>query len=106
MKKLKPIKKKHSGCLCCSVLGHQLPLDTVLYMGFGGWTITKNGKHYFSEDVDKEFEQMKTLAFIEKKAKRESSSDWRAVCDTPLHGEVYQRQRGKWLLVKENMGFA
>lgn len=105
-KKLAPIKKKNFGCLCCESLGHELPMDTVLYRGFGGWTITKNGEYFFSEDMDKEWDEFKTLAWIEKKAKREPSADWRAICDMPLHGETYQRQRGKWLLVEENEGFA
>ncbi len=105
-KKLIPIKKKNAGCLCCEGLGHEIKLDTVLYQGFGGWMITKNGELFFMDESNKEWDEFKTLAFIEKKAKLEASADWRAICDTPLHGEVYQRQRGKWLLVEENLGFA
>ncbi len=104
---LPPIKPKRVGCLCCgSNVETHLPMDTVLYMGFGGWIVTKNNELFYMGDTDLEWEQFKTLADIEKVAKRDTKADWRAVCDTPLHGEVFQRQRGKWVLVEENPGFA
>lgn len=104
---LPAIKPKRFGCLCCgSNVETHLPMDTVLYMGFGGWTITKDGEVFFMDDSDKEWEEYKTLEWIEKKAKRDPKHDWRAECFTPLHGETYQRQRGKWVLVEENAGFA
>lgn len=106
MEKLTPIKKKHRGCLCCEGLGHEIPLDTVLHNGMSGWTITKDGELFFADDYDKEWEEFKTLAFIEEYAVKEPDADWRAICYTPLHGETYQRQDGKWLLVEENQGFA
>lgn len=104
---LKPIEPKAGGCLCCGngAVSH-LPLDTVLYQGFGGWHITKDGKFFFQDDSNKEWDQFKTLQYIENKAKRDANHDWRAECYTPLHGEVYQRQRGKWILVEQNLGFA
>jgi hypothetical protein len=106
MEMLKPLEKKNHGCLCCESLELHLPFDTVLYQGFGGWSITKDGQHFFSEDSDKEFDEMKTLAYIEEIASKEPDADWRAICDTPLHGETYQRQNGKWVLVEQNEGFA
>lgn len=106
MKKLTPIKKMHAGCLCCQGLGHEITTDQVLHNGFGGWHITKNGEHFFEDDMDKEWEDFKTLAYIEEFAAKEPDADWRAVCYMPLHGETYQRQDGKWLLVEINEGFA
>jgi hypothetical protein len=105
---LPPVKKvKQIGCLCCgSNIETHLDLETVLYQGFGGWMITRDGKLFFMDDVNKEWDQFKTLEFIENKAKKDANHDWKAICDTPLHGEVYQRQRGKWLLVEQNQGFA
>lgn len=104
---LPAIKPKRVGCLCCgSNVETHLPMDTVLYMGFGGWMITKNGELFYMADSNLEWEQFKTLADIEKSAKKDTKADWRAVCDTPLHGAVFQRQRGKWVLVEENAGFA
>lgn len=106
MEKLKPIKKKNAGRLCCNSLNSHLPFDTVLYMGFGGWSVTKNGELFYMGDNDTEWDKFKTLADIERTAKRHAKDDWRAECFTPLHGETYQRQRGKWVLVDENLGFS
>ncbi len=104
---LTPLKPKIAGCLCCgSGSKSHLPLDTVLYMGFGGWMVTKDNELFYMADSDLEWEENKTLLDIEKSAKRKPNCDWRAICDTPLHGETYQRQRGKWVLVEENLGFA
>lgn len=104
---LPPIKSTHVGCLCCDSNHEQvLPMDTVLCNGFGGWAILKDGEYFFSDDVDKEWEDFKTLQFIENKAKRDTNHDWQAVLNTPLHGATYQRQRGKWKLVAEDQGFA
>ncbi len=104
---LPPIKPKRVGCLCCgSDIETHLAMDTVLCMGFGGWMITKDDNLFYMADPNSEWDECKRLEEIEKVAKRNTKSDWRAVCDTPLHGEVYQRQRGKWVLVEENPGFA
>lgn len=106
MEKLTPIEKNNFSCLCCDSLNSHLPFDTVLYMGFGGWKVTKDGELFYMGDSNTEWEQFKTLADIEKTAKRYPKADWMAICFTPLHGETYQRQRGKWVLVEENQGFA
>jgi hypothetical protein len=106
MKKLKQREPHHAGCLCCQGAEKLLPLETVLYQGFGGWTITKDGELFFMDDTNKEWEDFKTLEWIEVQAKKFASCDWRAILDTPLLCEVYQRQRGKWVLVEQNLGFA
>lgn len=46
------------------------------------------------------------VAQAERVAKRDPDHDWRIVLYGPLHGEVYQRQDGEWLLVEKNEGFA
>lgn len=107
MIKLTPIENTCISCLCCGSSAQHLSLDTVLYQGFGGWQITKNGELFFMSDGnEKDWDEFKTLAFIEEQAKNEPDADWRAICDTPLHGETYQRQDGKWVLVEQNEGFA
>lgn len=103
---LPPIKPKRVSCLCCGSSQACLPFDTVLYSGFGGWMINRNGQGFFLDDSNKEWEEFKTLAFIEEQAAKDPDADWVAICDTPLHGEKYQRQNGKWVLVEENDGFA
>lgn len=104
--KFLPAVKPNVACLCCGGMESHLSLETVLCQGFGGWTVTRNGELFFMDDTDKEWEDFKKLAYIENKAKRDTAADWMAIYDGPLHGEKYQRQRGKWVLVETNMGFA
>jgi len=104
---LQPIAGGISGCLNCGYTEEKLPMRTRLYSGFGGWDITKNGKHYFNEDNDKEYDEAKTLSYIERRAKLEPECDWRANLNLPLRSAVYQRQgKSKWVLVKRGQGFA
>jgi hypothetical protein len=104
--KLDPIEPHYVGCLCCAGAGTELPMGTVLYSGFGGWRIEKNGEVFFEDESNKGWEDFKKLSEIEDVASKEPDEDWRAICDTPLHGETYQRQEGKWVLVEQNEGFA
>lgn len=103
---LPPLKTVNVSCLCCGGTDLHLSLDTVLCNGFGGWQITRDGELFFEDEMDKEWEEFKTLAFIEEQAKNDPDHDWRAVNYTPLHGETYQRQGDKWVLVEQNEGFA
>lgn len=104
---LPPISGGVSGCLNCGYTEDILPMKTKLYNGFGGWCITKNGEHYFSEDVNKEYDEAKTLSYIERMAKLEPECDWRANLDLPLRSAVYQRHgKSKWVLVERGPGFA
>ena len=104
---LPPIAGGISGCLNCGYTEDILPMKTKLYNGFGGWDITKNGEHYFSEDVNKEYDEAKTLSYIERMAKLEPECDWRANLNLPLRSAVYQRHgKSKWVLVERGQGFA
>ena len=103
---LKPIKSTHVGCLCCPGNESDLCMDTVLYTGFGGWSIHKNGELYYMGDQNTEWEDEKKLSDIEKEAALDPDNDWRAKVFLPLRGATYQRQNGKWILVDENIGFA
>jgi hypothetical protein len=104
---LPPIAGGVSGCLNCGYTEDVLPMRIRLYNGFGGWSITKNGEYYFSEDVDKEFDEAKTLSYIERRAKLEPECDWRAHLDLPLRSAVYQKHgKSKWVLVERGQGFA
>lgn len=106
-KKLPAIEGGLSGCLNCGYPEDELSLDTRLYSGFGGWDITKDGTHFFSESNDKEYDESKPLKDIECLAKLEPKCDWRANLNLPLRNAVYQRQgEGKWVLVEQGQGFA
>ncbi len=107
VKLLSPIKGKHIGCLNCGGNETKLPMNTRLYSGFGGWIIIQNGEYYFMEDSDKEFNENKTLMYIENRAKLEPDLDWKAELNLPLRSAVYQRQgKNNWVLVEEGIGFA
>ena len=96
-----------SGCLNCGYTEDKLPMRTRLYSGFGGWDITKDGEHYFNEDSDKEYDEAKTLSYIERRAKLEPECDWRANLNLPLRSATYQRHgKSKWVLVERGQGFA
>ena len=103
---LPAIVPHHAGCLCCAGAETKLSMDTLLYQGFGGWHIERNGKIYYMEDSNIPFQNSKRLSDIEVEAIKAPDMDWRAVCFTPLHGETYQRQNGEWVLVEQNEGFA
>jgi len=101
-----PLKQINATCLCCGSLQLHLDFETTLYMGFGGWTVTKNGELFYVMDNETEWEDCKKLKDIEAFAVKEPNADWLAICDTPLHGETYQRQNDKWVLIEQNEGFA
>lgn len=101
-----PLKSVKHHCLCCDSAELHLDMDTVLYQGFGGWMVTKNGELFYMGDASGEWESFKKLSDIEKEAALDPDNDWQVICDTPLHGETYQRQGDKWVLVEQNEGFA
>lgn len=102
-----PAIKPVMHCNCCSSgTESHLSLDTILYNGFGGWSVTKDGELFYLDDNNTEFEDSKSLRFIEEQAAADPDHDWRAIGFFPLHGETYQRQNGKWVLVERNEGFA
>lgn len=105
-KLLTPIVPHHQGCPCCMGAEITLDMDTVLYNGFGGWKVTKDGRMFYEGGTKHGWHQFCKLSDIERDALKHPESDWRAICDTPLHGETYQRQNGQWFLVEQNEGFA
>lgn len=108
---IKPLdtKKIFHGCLNCGGTGQTLDLETRLYNGFGGWTITKDGELYFMENPSEEkaWEEWKQMKEIEEEAKKDPDHDWRAEVFLPLRGATYQRHgEGKWVVIESNQGFA
>ncbi len=95
------------GCLCCPSTAALLPLKTKLYYGFGGWSITKNGKPFFTDNRDVDFEKYKDLKHVEKLIGEDLKSEYRAIFDSPLRGATYQRHaKNSWVLIDTNEGFA
>lgn len=110
-----PCTKPHIGCLVCG--GGEMvkqpdgtfiaSLDTVLYMGFGGWTIYRDAKAYYCPPINKTYDDYPRLAEYEAKAQADPDHDWQAVLNLPLRDAVYQRQgEGRWVLIETGEGFA
>lgn len=92
--------------MCCPGNEDLLSMDTVLYQGFGGYHVEKNGEIYYWADSDLDWEKYKTLSEIERVAKRTPSDEWKVVLNNPLRGATWIRKRGQWHLIETNMGFA
>lgn len=85
-----------------------LELDTVLYNGFGGYTVLKNEEYYYSGDTDAEWDEFKTVADIEKDAEKEPDAKWEVVLFNPLEGATWLRDKETkvWKCTERNQGFA
>lgn len=101
------IKSSKVTCVCCNSTDEVLALDTLLYMGFGGWNISKNGEPFFVEENNVEFENSKTLSDVEEMIGEDDESEYLAVLFSPLLGATYQRHsKNHWVLIEEDDGFA
>ena len=83
-----------------------LSMDTVLYQGFGGYDVTKDGKHYYHAPMD-DWSNSKKLTDIEEEAVKDPDADWRINLNLPLRSGVWQRHgKDKWVLIESGLGFA
>lgn len=99
-------KPYRGGCMHCPGNHDLLEMDTVLYQGFGGWHVEKNGEIYYSGDPQAEWETFKTLAQIELEAAKEPDADWQVHLNNPLRDGVWQRHgASEWVLIKSGPGF-
>jgi len=106
-----PHLNPHIGCLTCGggemnkVDGEILAdMDTELYMDFGGWTVTLNGKLHFQAETN---EDGPPLSRFEQEAREAPDHDWRAEYYGPMREATYQRQgANRWVLISSGPGFA
>jgi hypothetical protein len=101
--KLPPHEGSHSkGCLCCGSVVETLPLSTVLAVGFGMVTVTRDDDVVWAGDDEHVW-----LRRFERRAQADPDHDWRVRFDAPLWDGVYQRHaEGEWVLVEKGRGFA
>lgn len=99
-------KVARGGCICCPGNENTLPMETVLYQGFGGYHVEKDGEIYYWADSNLAWDQFKTLAQIERAARRTPGSVWRVILDNPLRGATWERHPDGWHLIESNAGFA
>lgn len=106
----KPIKGGHGGCLCCGYQHDILPMVSIISVGFGGATLTRNGEIIYDENKDEKAEKIgeyMTAQQAEDLAKKDPDNDWKIHLVAPLSERHYQRQgEGKWVLYKKGIGFA
>jgi len=96
-------------CVCPTPTDDKLKMNTVLYYGFGGYTVKKNGELFYEGDPQGEWDSFKKLRDIEKEAKEEPKSKWEVILYDPLNGATWTRNRlkkGEWILTETNEGFA
>lgn len=109
-KKIKTVEVHRGGCLHCPGTEDLLALDTVLYQGFGGYTVFKNNEVYYEGDPQGDFESFKTLQEIEDMILVNPTPEgtaWKVVLNNPLRGATWKRTKpGKWELTETNLGFA
>ena len=78
-----------------------MPSSRVLGVGFGMVQVTRDDECVWSGDS----EDQTALRFT-RMANKDPDHDWQIEFVGPLHGETYQHQDGKWIMVKTNPGFA
>ena len=99
--------EKHQSCALCPETEEVLPMTTKLYDGFGGWTITRDGDVFFTENMDAEWDDIRDLNFIEMQAKEDPNHAWQAHLFLPLREAKYERSDcGHWVLIETGQGFA
>lgn len=100
-------KVHQGGCLCCPQTEDVLSMDEVLYYGFGGYTVKKDGEVFYKGDSDGNFNTFKRLKDIEEDAALEPDAKWEVVLFNPLRGATWERRpNGRWILTETNIGFA
>lgn len=105
----KKIEKIHRGtCLCCPQTENNLQLETVLYNGFGGYHVERDGEIFYSGDSQGEWDSFKKLQDIENEAQKDPHRIWKVVLNNPLRGATWGRKEttGEWILLETNQGFA
>lgn len=114
MEKRTPSFRKHPPHLGCGNCGGSemrqkakekitARMNTRIYGGFGGWTITKNGEVVYFPPDNKEWGDYPTLMKFENMARKDPDNDWRAELYTPMRGATYQRQgKNEWVLIATN----
>lgn len=90
-----------SNCLTGGPQPTELPVSAILAVGFGYVTVSKDGERLWSGD-----DERVTLRRFERQAAKDPDHDWRVLFYGPLSEPEYQRQDGKWLLVRKGEGFA
>jgi len=104
--KLPALEGKPNPCAHCPPILAEAHPEKVIAVGFGDAHVERDGVEVYREPSDGDEDDYWDFARAEQEAAKDPDHDWRAVLFGPLHGETYQRQDGKWVLVEKNEGFA
>lgn len=105
-KKLAAIEGGFGGCLHCGYQHSVLPMESIIAVGFGDASLTKNDETVYREDPQHE-DDIITVEDAEEIAAKDPDNDWRIHLVAPLSERHYQRQGDKhWVLYKKGKGFA
>lgn len=99
--------KKVRGCLHCPETEDLLDIKTKLYNGFGGYSVYKDAKYFWSELNDKDYEKCATVRKVENMVRLDPEALWEIRLDLPLRSAVWKREeKNRWVLVATGLGFA
>jgi hypothetical protein len=97
--------KVHRGCLLCPETEHQASMGTLVAVGFGSCSVTRDSEVVWEEMPDTE--EFHSVEHFELIAAADPDHDWRIDMQGPLRGRTYQRHGpGQWVLIDANKGFA
>lgn len=104
--KLPALEGTHGGCLNCGPRPSLFPPDGRIAAGFGVASLTRDGRHVWSED-GREWDECMTGEQAETLAAADPDHDWRIVLEGPLSSRTYQRHGpNEWAPVEQGKGFA
>lgn len=103
--KMKPIQGGYGGCMNCGYQYDILPMDSLIAVGFGYASVTKNGKEVYCENDNED--NLWKAQDAENEAVKDEDNDWRIHLIAPLSERHYQRQdKNNWVLYEKGQGFA
>lgn len=104
---LPAIKGGFGGCLCCGYQHDVLPMDSIIAVGFGEASLTRDDETVWEELPHMEEEDFMTVKQAEAIAAADPRHDWRIHKVAPLSERHYQRQgENHWVLYEKGQGFA
>lgn len=83
------------------------PMDMIISVGFGEARVTKDDEIIYFEEPSISESDYWTVQDAEDYASKEPNHVYKIIMYAPLHGETYQRNnKGEWVLINTNRGFA
>lgn len=97
-----------TGIVCPSSYAEELSMQSVIAVGFGEASVTRDGMVIY-EEMDRAEDDYWDVLRAEEVAARDPEHDWRIVLNGPFRGATFQRQSTaagfKWIKIASNPGF-